>query len=305
MTTLLTGQIPNFTEPGKDGYFKLDLSYAATIQKQDATGTTIAFSVEDEQLGLLEKEPGPDGKVVGEVLPFPIPLAQAQSFLNVTAVLRPDGSIASVTGGSNDPIKIDIGFDLRKLFVLLLPIVFPDHPVQQGDVWPFEEGLLGRKPGVTTYTGKLAGIHPDSKKIAFEVTQKAQSVIDDKIDKEGNSTSKPEAQVGTLTGTVTATSTMDFQTAKPDKPSVGAKDVSYGGRLVTGRLDMRVDLKRVLPDEDHPDMKKTVPITVHARMFVQMTSGLPKQPTDGQKTSSETTPGTSGAGANTVKDTKK
>lgn len=286
----LSGQIPKLSAPGEDARCKIELYYAATVQKQEAKGTTVAFSIEKEEVSLLAKDPGPDGKISpDDVLPFPLPKEQVQSFLNVTALLRPDGSIADVTGGSNDPIKINIGFDLRKLFVLMLPVVFPQTSVCKGSNWPFDEGMLGRKQG-TTYTGHLMDIRTNPKHVTFQVTQDAQALISDKLDSEGNSTNDPKQQVGLLTGKVTAVSSMDFVTGPPNlSGKVLGQTTVYFGLLSTGKMTLNVDLKRELPDPDHPDQKQVAPILVRGRMEVTMQDGPPKDDAEAPASVSKTT----------------
>src|SRR5262249_11088018 len=162
-----------------------DLTYVATVKKQDDKGTEIAFTAEAAKLGFLEKEVGPDGKIASDntLIPYTIPLSQVQGMFNVTALLHPDGSIASVTGGSS-PLRIEIGVDLRKLVIAaILPVVFPQTALKTGGMWPFEEGALGRKPGTTTYTGHLMAIRPTSKAVNFEVSQEAQTQIASKLNK--------------------------------------------------------------------------------------------------------------------------
>lgn len=277
VVALFSGQIPKLSEPGTDAHIKAELYYSVTVMKQDAKGTSAAFAVEGENLSFLAKEPGSDGKInPDDELPFPLPLAQVQSYLNVTALLRPDGSIAEVTGGNNDPVKIDVGVDLRKLFVLMLPIVFPDHAVKPGLTWKFDEGFLGKKRGRTTYTGKWDGIREDANRVVFQVSQTAKSTVSDKIDKEGNSTADAKLQVGSITGDISATGSMDFGVSVPVAGGGAAKSGSYAGRLVSGSMNLSVSLKRIMPDPDHPDKTKTDPITVRGRMAVQLQAGPPK-----------------------------
>jgi len=275
VVAFFSGQIPKLSEPGSDAHIKAELYYSATVLKHDATGSTVAFAVEAENLSFLAKEPGTDGKSnPDDELPFPLPIAQVQGFLNVTAQLRPDGSIASITGGDNGPIKIDVGVDLRKLFVLMLPVVLPRDPVAPGAIWPFWEGFLGKKPGRTVYQGKLDSSRKDSGHVVFHISQSANSTVSDKIDKEGNSTAEAKLQVGSITGEVTASGAMDFTA---DATGTAA----YAGRLATGSMQLSVILKRDMPDPDHPGMRIVEPITVRGRMQVQSQAGPPKADTLG------------------------
>ncbi len=273
---VFSGQIPKLSEPGTDVHIKAELYYSATVTKKDGKGTTIAFAVDTETLSFLAKEPGADMKInPDDELPFPLPLAQVQGFLNVTAVLRPDGSIAEVSGGNNNPIKIDVGVDLRKLFVLMLPVVFADRAVATGTTWNFDEGFLGKKAGHTTYTAKLDDVKYDAVKSLFKVSQVAKSTVLDKIDKEGNSTPDPKLQVGSIIGEVSATGIMNFGASKLPAAVGSNTSAAYAGRLVSGNMSLSVALKRTMPDPEHPEKTITDPITVRGRMSVtQQAAGL-------------------------------
>jgi hypothetical protein len=273
-----SGQIPKLSEPGTDAHIKAELYYAAKLVKQDASGMTLQFTVEAETLSFLAKEPGEDGKVnPDDELPFPLPIAQVQSFLNCTAVIKPDGTIASVTGGSTQPIKIDVGVDLRKLFILMMPVTFPQSGATAGGTWSFNEGFLGKKPGRTTYTGKLDSARNDAGTAAFQISQVAKSSILDKIDKEGNSTPDPQKQVGTITGDVSASGTMMFSAFGGHGAATAVKPGFYAGMLKNGKMLLNVNLKRDMPDTEHPDKRLVDPITVRGRLTVSLQAGPPAE----------------------------
>ncbi len=271
-----SGQIPKLSEPGTDAHIKAELYYAAKIAKQDEKGMTVAFTVEGETLSFLAKEPGEDGKVnPDDELPFPLPLAQVQSFLNCTAIIKPDGTITSVSGGSTQPIKIDVGVDLRKLFLLVLPVTFPQKGVSPGATWDFSEGFLGKKPGRTTYVGKLDTVKTEGGKSVFQISQTAKSTVLDKIDKEGNSSPDPKKQVGSITGDVSATGTMNFAIPATRTGATTVKPGYYTGQLTTGKMLLNVNLKRDMPDTEHAGKRSVDPISVRGRMTVSVQAGPP------------------------------
>ena len=273
-----SGQIPKLSEPGTDAHIKAELYYAAKIVKQDATGMTLSFTVEGENLSFLAKEPADDGKVnPDDELPFPLPLAQVQSFLNCTALVKPDGTISTVNGGSTQPIKIDVGVDLRKLFILMMPVTFPQAGAAPGGTWSFSEGFLGKKPGRTSYTGKLDSARAEAGSGVFQVSQTAKSSVLDKIDTEGNSSQDPKKQVGTITGDVSATGTMNFVVPLAAGKATTVKPGYYTGMLKSGKMNLNVNLKRDMPDTEHPDKRIVDPITVRGRMTVSAQAGPPAE----------------------------
>ncbi len=239
-----------------------DILYIMTVKKVDAKGAEVEFVADNAEVYLLEKDPGPNVVVKeDDKIPVPVSLEQIQKALNVTALIQPNGTVATVNGGGDNPIKVDIGFDLRKMFLTILPVIFPAKPVKTGDSWTFDDGVLGKKAGATTYKAQLE--RPDSSKPSLvRVTQSGQTLIDNKLDKEGNSTDKPADQVGTLTGKVTAEGTVQFSAVKaPDGRTV---------QVTESRLNMVALLKRVLPDPAAPGKTSETNIDVKARLVVKV-----------------------------------
>ncbi len=238
-----------------------DILYVMTVRKIDAKGAEVEFVAENADVYLLENDPGPDVEVKdADKIPVPVSLEQIQGALNVTALIQPNGSVATVKGGNSSPIKVDIGFDLRKMFLTILPVVFPNSAVKPGAAWAFDDGVLGHKTGATTYTATLEKSVP-GKPNALAVTQTGQTVIDNKLDKEGNSTDKVTDQVGTLTGKVTAEGRVLFAAAKV--PAGSAVQVTES------RLNMVALLKRTIPDPAAPGKTSETNIDVKARLVVK------------------------------------
>lgn len=245
-----------------------DILYVMTVRKVDAKGAEVEFVAENADVYLLEKDPGPDVVVKeDDKIPVPVSLEQIQKALNVTALIQPNGAVATVNGGGDNPIKVDIGFDLRKMFLTILPVVFPTKAVKPGEAWAFDDGVLGHKPGATTYTATLDKA-VSGKANALSVTQIAQTVIDNKLDKEGNSTEKAADQVGALTGKVTAVGSVRFAAI----PGPAGRAV----QVTESRLNMVALLKRVLPDPAAPGKISETNIDVKARLVVKADNTSPK-----------------------------
>ncbi len=272
-----SGHFPPFAQPDSPTiHLKALIDYVATVKKVDAEGATIAFTVERGDLSLLDREAPADGKVDPDwETPFPIALEDIQKALNATAVLRSDGSVASLVGGNKmSAVRIDIGFDLRKLFLLIMPISFAPNPVAVATEWTSTDGLLGSKAGRTSYKNHITTIEPAGKSKIFHLEQNATARVEDSLNKEGNSTAKPEEIASTLSGDLTLNGTVQFLA----QSSVGAKTVKlannaarYTGRVSEVQLTMNALLvrKQVKPDPDKI-MPPSSNIDVHARMTVHL-----------------------------------
>jgi hypothetical protein len=262
LSAFFVGHFPPIALEGNPpANLEADILYVMTVRKVDAKGAEVEFVAENADIYLLENDPGPDVKVKDDdKIPVPVSLDQIQKALNVTALIQPNGTVATVSGGDNNPIKVDIGFDLRKMFLTILPVVFPNRPVNPGEPWTFDDGVLGHKLGATTYSATLEKAVP-GRPNALSVTQNAQTVIDNKLDKEGNSTDKPADQVGSLTGKVTAVGRVVFAASK----SPGGSAV----QVTESRLNMVALLKRIIPDPAEPGKKSETNIDVKARLVVK------------------------------------
>ena len=275
VTAFFTGHFPPFATAGSPPiHLMTDLDYVATVKKVTDKGAEVEFNVEKAELSVLEEEPGPDGKVdPDKAALFPVPISQVQKMFNATATFKPNGSIANIQGGDSSSVKIDIGIDLRKLFLVTAPVIFADKPVKVGDEWPFEDGLLGSKPGKTTYTGRLQSIGSRGNNVSATVTQQADSAVDTKLDKEGNSTDNAGAAVGSLVGKVTLTGTIQLAGTTAAPAGIPSE---ADGRVTDGKMAMVVNLKRTLPDPDQPGKQQVTDIDIKARMFVKPLASTPK-----------------------------
>lgn len=286
VTAFFNGHVPQFGEVPV--HLMIVMDYATTVKKVTDKGAVVEFNVENASVNLFEEEPNPDGKIdMSKGAELPLPLAQVQKTLNATATFRPNGVVTDIQGGDSSSVKIDLGIDLRKLFLVTAPIAFAEKPVRSGDTWSFDDGLLGNKQGKTSYTGKLDTVAGSAKHIVATASQTAESVVDSKLDKEGNSTDKPDAAVGSLVGKVTLTGTMQFDGTND---AGSAAPATAEGRLTTGKMAMTVDLKRTLPDADKPGTQKIDTIDIKARLIVKPAIAVKKDlPSTGATTLSSST----------------
>lgn len=262
LSAFFTGHFPPIAEEGNDpANLEADIVYVMTVKKVEPAGAEVEFAVDSADINLLPNDPGPN-KTIPEAdkIPVPITQEQIQQALNVTARIQPNGTVASVSGGNNSPIKVDIGFDLRKMFLTMLPVVFPATAVHPGQPWSFDDGVLGHNPGGTTYTATLEKT-TTGKANTLTVTQNGEAVINSKLDKEGNSTDKPADQVGSLTGKVTAEGRVLFAASKASAGSAV--------QATESRINLVALLKRTLPDPADPTKKVNTNIDVKARLVVK------------------------------------
>ena len=279
VTGFFDGHFPPFALPDSPPiHVRIVLQYDAQVKKQDAQGTRVAFHVNEAELLLLKNAAGPNGELpeAKNRAEWPINLQDIQAALDVTAVLRPDGSVASVTGGDPNSQKINFGVELRKLFLLMLPVTFPDGAVKPDVAWTFSDGLLGKNPGRTTYSSQLASVTPESQNLVFRCSEDAATQVQDYKDKNGKPAASPDDSVDTTTGTATIKGEFLFATAATPDVKTGR----HTGRLREGHIVLTADLirKRTIPDPDNPEGPLENHIDVTARLTVQALAA-PRKPT--------------------------
>jgi hypothetical protein len=265
VVAVFSGHIPPFAQPGaKPVHIRTDMVYAATVRKQVVNGAEVAISVEKADVSLLARDVGPEEKLDPDsVVPWPMPLSQVQGSLNVVAVIRPDGTVTSVRGGD---AKLSAGFELRKLFLLLLPVTFPDRPVHSADSWRSGDGVLGHSPGRTRYTNRITGLRAAPNGFTLDVAQNAGSHILDTEDKNNKPTAIPGDVVTTTTGKATLVESLHFVAR------VGAAEgARAAGLLDSGHMTMTVNVvrKRSTPNPENPQEPLEVPIDVRASLVVK------------------------------------
>lgn len=114
----------------------ITLVYLASPKTLLADGTSdVEFRVES-----VEVEIGGEK----EKIPIPLEIEQVQDILNQTVTLAKNGEVKQVRGGGPLPFDVSVpGVDPKRLYTLLFPIVFQNHPVKPGDRWTFQSELLG------------------------------------------------------------------------------------------------------------------------------------------------------------------
>lgn len=291
------GHFPPFAQPDSlPVHFKAELGYTATVKKVDKEGATVEFVVDSRELYLFTHEMAENQKIdlnskEVALISDLTTLQDMQKALNATAILRPDGSIVRILTSSSVKIPFDVGFDIRKLFLMMLPVTFPVQPIKPGDTWPATDGLLGAKPGKTVYTDRLDSATAGAN-TTYRLSQKAHADIEDKLDKAGNSAGKDAEVYRTLSGKVDLTSEMTFvvpaagaQKALPKIPAGKAAHsatqaapvppgeiarIAQAGQVQSAHLVMKAVIvrTRVKVNPEQPEIPETDPLDVKARMTV-------------------------------------
>ncbi len=262
---LFDGRFPPFDQPGNPPvHLAALLTYDAHVLSSNNEGATVSFTVTHADINLianrikLDAKPDPNNEI-----PYPIDLHTVQSALDSEVILRPDGSIARVLSKSSNLIKVNIGFDLRKLFTLMMPVVFPGAGVAPVATWSNDTGVIGSSPASVHYTTTLTGANAHAQGLTLSLTQAAQSNISDTLNAAGESTSNATKAVTKLAGTVDLKSTMQFVSTSPS----AANTVE----LARGRYDLTVHLTRapVSAKAKSEDAQfQSGPIDVTGRMLV-------------------------------------
>ncbi len=267
---LFQGHIPPFAQPdGPPVNLRVIIEYTGKVNKSDDKGAEVSFTVDKGDLYLLEKEPAADGKIdpANEIL-FPIAMSTIEKTLNVKATIRPDGSVATINNADAAPVKIDLGIDLRKLFLLMMPVTFSDKSVKANEEWTFKDGLLGQCEGKISYSGKVETLQLVGQgSTGFNIALSAASKIDEKKTKDGKFTDKAAEAVESSVGSATLKGTMLFVAAP--------KNSIYTGRLKEGKLTLIAKISRTAPNPEKPEEKLTTPSDVKARLTVQEISIKP------------------------------
>ena len=283
VSAFFDGHFPPFAQPDADPiHLKAELAYTATVKKVDKEGATVDFVVEHHNLYLYKREVKEDEKInlngddVADMTGLTT-LPDIQKALNATAVLRPDGTIVRILSTSSVKIPFDVGFDIRKLFLMMLPITFANQPVKTSDAWPATDGILGSKPGKTVYADRLESVAVSGASATYHLTQSAHSTVEDNLDKAGNSTAKADDAYRALSGKVELTSEMWF--AAPASPQAGAAK-AQAGQVKSAHLVMNavVNRKRLKIDPDQPEIPENDPLDVKARMTVTRDDAPAKTP---------------------------
>ena len=288
VSAFFDGHFPPFAQPDADPiHLKADLAYTATVKKVDKEGATVDFVVEHHNMYLYKREVKEDEKIdlngddVADMTGLTT-LPDIQKALNATAVLRSDGTIVRILSTSSVKIPFDVGFDIRKLFLMMLPITFANQPVRPADVWPATDGILGSKPGKTVYSDRLESVAASGANATYHLTQTAHSTVEDNLDKGGNSTAKADDAYRALSGKVDLTSEMWF--VAPVGPQAGAAK-SQAGQVKSAHLVMNamINRKRLKVDPDQPEIPENDPLDVKARMTVVRDDTTAKTPPAGDK----------------------
>lgn len=282
IAAIFHGHIPPFSQAGSEPItLRVILEYSAYVGRSDAAGAQVQFTVEDATVSLLDLKQwsaaslDPAAKVDPDaVADIPLPLAQVQDALDATAILRPDGSVASIQGGKAGAVKINLGFEVRKLFLLIMPVAFPDRAVAVGDTWSFADGVLGSNPGTISYSAHVESAQSGAGgAVTYRLGEEDVAVIHSRMDTEYNPTTNAAAAIGTLSGRVTATGELSFITpAGQTDPQLRAGHVQTGRWMLTANIHR----KRDKLDPHQPELPLEDNIDVRARLDVDNDTGAAK-----------------------------
>ncbi|HLI47083.1 MAG TPA: hypothetical protein VKV18_00105 [Chthonomonas sp.] len=243
VTAYFDGHFPPFDQPGDPPVHLLaHMEYVAHVGQPQQDGLPVDFTVTQVDMQLLQKEVPIGAKIdPKQTVPFPIELEQAQKALNTSVVLRPDGSIARILTAPNNMVRVNVGIDLRKLFMIVMPVILPNTAVTLGTSWTSKEGVIGTAPAKVSYTNKLNAMKPDGVNLDLKIMQTATSQIDDTLDSSGMATNDKQHEVSRLQGTASLIGWMNYL-GTPAPASNGVK--TYAVRMQKGLFKLTVKLKQ-------------------------------------------------------------
>ena len=268
VTGLFHGTFPPFASPGAPPVnLRIVLDYAANVKKQDASSSELAFHVERADLFLLEAEPDKDGKLPPgkEEVNFPIPVEDVQKSLDVTATLKPDGTVTNVQGGNASSAQINFGIELRKMFLLMFPVAFSGSDIS-GNAWKSEDGLLGKQPGSITYESQLSKSAQKPSPKTLTIQQTGLSKINDMKDANNQTVTDEKKAVTVNTGEAKFDGVMNYALL-----SMGDKTRSAQGNLASATLNLtaKIHTKRTKPDPSKPEEPLETDVNVTAKLTVK------------------------------------
>ena len=263
MRAYFDGHFPPFDQPGNPTvHLYCDIIYQSKVLSTDSNGSQMRFSVLSDNILLTPKKMKlGDIPNSSEAIPFPIDLSTVKEALNSSDIVRPDGTIAKVETVNNRLIRVNIGFDLRKLFLLLMPIPFPNTAVGSNSEWNFGSGIIGSDTSMVKYTAKVNSLN--LQKHTLKVNMLANSSVNDHLNSTGESTPIPSKQVIHMFGKVKMTGSTLFDTE--------SQGTGIAVSLQKGVFNMHVNLKRIPIGKgvNNSDVQfESGPITVDARMLV-------------------------------------
>src|SRR5579875_2824074 len=239
VTAYFDGHFPPFDPPV---HLLAHMEYVAHVGQPQQDGLPVDFTVTQVDMQLLQKEVPIGAKIdPKQTVPFPIELEQAQKALNTSVVLRPDGSIARILTAPNNMVRVNVGIDLRKLFMIVMPVILPNTAVTLGTSWTSKEGVIGTAPAKVSYTNKLNAMKPDGVNLDLKIMQTATSQIDDTLDSSGMATNDKQHEVSRLQGTASLIGWMNYL-GTPAPASNGVK--TYAVRMQKGLFKLTVKLKQ-------------------------------------------------------------
>ncbi|MCL5283911.1 MAG: hypothetical protein M1330_04265 [Armatimonadetes bacterium] len=222
ITANLNGSLPLFGEPTPQPVqAKIVLTYLTKVTNVASDGTaTLKIKVTSATLEI-------------EDTPFDVPLDTVRKYLDVTTDISPSGAITNEKSGQSIPQGYNMpGFDPKRLFLLMFPVVFQSTPVNPGDTWEFPGQLIGG--GATKKFEATLG--PSSKVGQYKTTNINETFtvsIDQSLDSTGHPADNSNPPSQTRKGEVTGDAHLQFA---PKEGRLIQAEMSFTAHLVTQTL---------------------------------------------------------------------
>lgn len=223
ITANLNGSLPLFGEPTPQPVqAKIVLTYLTKVTNVTPDGTaTMKIKVASATLEI-------------EDTPFDVPVDTIRKYLDVTTDISPSGAITNEKPGESIPQGYNMpGFDPKRLFLLMFPVVFQSTPVNPGDSWEFPGQLIGG--GVTKKFEATLG--PSSKVGQYKTSNINESFtvsIDQSLDSTGHPANNNTPPSQTRKGEVIGNGHLQFA---PKEGRLIQAEMQFTAHLITQTLN--------------------------------------------------------------------
>ncbi len=262
ITAYVDGHFPPFDQPGNpEVHLLASITAKVTARKLKNGDAKISFQVQKADLGLVQNrlKTGviPDAN---SLIPYPIDLYTVQSALDTNVLVDPHGQVIHIDTAPSKLIRINIGFDLRSLYMLAFPVIFPTRPLSDRAQWYSRSGLIGSHLPQKAYNARITAFNANSN--SMQLQQTALNMISDELNQSGEHTSSPAKAVTSLKGSIALQGNMSFELQN----AVNYDKASLSSALF--RLNANLNRKaigKVTPDSD----MQTGPIQVAIRLLIK------------------------------------
>lgn len=260
----IKGNLPLFDSPEPIPLeANLVFTYVLTASKPNANGQTVlTFRVESA-----------DAEV--QKIPFAIPEDQASRALNQRVTVRSSGEVVEVAPTEPLPFSLSLpGIDPKRLYALLIPVVFPTQPVRPSTSWNYRSELIGSDMAEPRFEAALESVDSASK--SARVVQNLQLVVDQKLGPERKPLKEGEQPAMARSGRVDGKGAYRFSLAT--------------GGLLGGYVNLNANLVEEPLGEPKPEGPKRVESTVEARITIQLLNASASTPVKPAAKTAKTAP---------------